>query len=109
MQAATLLVAQILEVVASLILLKLTSKPQYKFVDLFKPDESSKERNWFLASAIGFGVLFALVVITSFVLERFIEPKVGLINFSSLEASFSSSDKSCSKSMPFRVNNTVNS
>lgn len=86
MQAISLLVAQIIELIASFLLLRFTAKPQYKFTDFFRGNESSKERNWLLASAIGFGFLFALVVITSVIVDRVLEPKVRVMNVSSFES-----------------------
>lgn len=72
--------AQILELIAALVLLQSTAKPQYKFVDFFKANEVSKERSWLLASAVGFGFLFMLVFLTSFLADSVVGPKVRLIN-----------------------------
>lgn len=84
-QAISLLLAQSLELFATLLLLKPTAKPQYEFTNFFKTNELSKERNWLLASSIGFGFLFALVVLTSFLVDRVLEPKVCTIDFSSFK------------------------
>ncbi|PON87821.1 CAAX amino terminal protease [Trema orientale] len=74
-EAMSLLLAQCLELIATLLLLKYTAKPEYEFMNFFKVNELSEERNWLLASAIGFGFLFALVVLTSFLVNGFLEPK----------------------------------
>lgn len=81
-QAISLLGAQILELIAAVILLQSTAKPQYKFSNFFKPSKLSKERSWLLASAVGFGFLLVLVILTSFLADRFIGPKVGILNLS---------------------------
>ncbi|KAL6286592.1 hypothetical protein ACE6H2_010982 [Prunus campanulata] len=74
-EAISLLGAQILELIAALVLLQSTAKPQYKFVDFFKANKVSKERSWLLASAIGFGFLFMLVFLTSFLADSVVGPK----------------------------------
>nr|XP_011466896.1 PREDICTED: uncharacterized protein LOC101291066 isoform X2 [Fragaria vesca subsp. vesca] len=74
-EAISLLGAQILELIAAVILLQSTAKPQYKFSNFFKPSKLSKERSWLLASAVGFGFLLVLVILTSFLADRFIGPK----------------------------------
>ncbi|KAL6286585.1 hypothetical protein ACE6H2_010975 [Prunus campanulata] len=73
--AVSLLAAQILELIAALLLLQSTAKPQYKFVDFFKANKVSKERSWLLASAVGFGFLFILVFLTSFLADSVVGPK----------------------------------
>ncbi|XP_048328636.2 uncharacterized protein LOC107417297 [Ziziphus jujuba] len=74
-EAISLLVAQILELIGTLLLLKFTVKPQYNFMNFFKATDLSKDRNWLLASAIGFGFLFSLVSIASFLADKAFEPK----------------------------------
>ncbi|XP_021830908.1 uncharacterized protein LOC110770995, partial [Prunus avium] len=74
-EAISLLGAQILELIAALVLLQSTAKPQYKFVDFFKANKVSKERSWLLASAVGFGFLFMLVFLTSFLADSVVGPK----------------------------------
>lgn len=87
-QAISLLGAQILELIAAMILLQSTAKPQYKFSNFFKPSKLSKERSWLLASAVGFGFLLVLVILTSFLADRFIGPKVGILNLSAFFFAF---------------------
>ena len=86
-QAISLLIAQTLELIATLILLKYTAKPQHNFLNFFKGCNVSKERNWLLASAIGFGFLFTLVLGTSFLANGLLEPKVPVVNFTGFEFS----------------------
>ncbi|KAL5581796.1 hypothetical protein UlMin_014238 [Ulmus minor] len=74
-KAISLLIAQTLELIATLILLKYTAKPQHNFLNFFKGCNLSKERNWLLASAIGFGFLFTLVLGTSLLANGLLEPK----------------------------------
>lgn len=71
----SLLAIQILELAASLLLLKSTAKPEYEVVSFFKTDELSEKRNWLLASSLGFGFLVLLVFLTSLVADRLIGPK----------------------------------
>lgn len=74
-EAISLLGAQTLELIAALLLLQSTAKPQYKFVNFFKANKLSKERSWLLASVVGFGFLFMLVFLTSFLADRVVGPK----------------------------------
>ncbi|XP_041009595.1 uncharacterized protein LOC121253659 isoform X2 [Juglans microcarpa x Juglans regia] len=74
-EAISLLIAQILELIATLLLLQWTAKPRYKFLNLFRANKLSRERNWFLASVLGFGFLFLLVFLTSILADRLIGPK----------------------------------
>nr|TKR86040.1 uncharacterized protein D5086_0000241950 [Populus alba] len=74
-EVLSLLAIQILELAASLLLLKSTAKPEYEVVSFFKTDELSKKRNWLLASSLGFGFLVLLVFLTSLVADRLIGPK----------------------------------
>ncbi|XP_075668824.1 uncharacterized protein LOC142638656 isoform X2 [Castanea sativa] len=71
----SLLAVQILELIGTLFLLQWTAKPQYKFINFFKANKLSKERNWLLASVLGCGFLFLLVFITSILADRLIGPK----------------------------------
>ncbi|KAH1031188.1 hypothetical protein J1N35_043362 [Gossypium stocksii] len=66
-EALSLLVIDILELLATLFLLKSTIKPNNRLLDIFKVNPV--ERNWLLASALGFGVLILLVFITSIVVD----------------------------------------
>ncbi|KAB2612499.1 hypothetical protein D8674_034815 [Pyrus ussuriensis x Pyrus communis] len=74
-EAISLLGAQTLELIAALLLLQSTAKPQSKFVDFFKAKKLSKERSWLLASVVGFGFLFMLVFLTSLLADRVVGPK----------------------------------
>ncbi|KAK4577541.1 hypothetical protein RGQ29_027887 [Quercus rubra] len=71
----SLLAVQILELIGTLFLLQWTAKPQYKFINFFKANKLSKERNWLLASVLGCGFLFLFVFITSILADRLIGPK----------------------------------
>ncbi|BAT90151.1 uncharacterized protein LOC124843449 [Vigna umbellata] len=64
-EALSLLTIQILELSGTLVLLKYTAKPQYKFTNFFKKNNSWSYRNWFLSSALGFGFLALLIFLTS--------------------------------------------
>ncbi|MBA0843213.1 hypothetical protein Goarm_000423 [Gossypium armourianum] len=66
-EALSLLVIDILELLATLFLLKSTIKPSNRLLDIFKVNPV--ERNWLLASALGFGVLILLVFLTSIVVD----------------------------------------
>ncbi|XP_050248251.1 uncharacterized protein LOC126695520 isoform X3 [Quercus robur] len=81
-QILSLLAVQILELIGTLFLLQWTAKPQYKFINFFKTNKLSKERNWLLAAVLGCGFLFLLVFITSILADRLIGPKVGALQFS---------------------------
>ncbi|XP_050381690.1 uncharacterized protein LOC126798697 isoform X1 [Argentina anserina] len=74
-EALSLLGAQFVELIAAMLLLQITAKPHYKFANSFKADKLSNQRNWLLASAVGFGSLFVLVFLTSFLADIFIGPK----------------------------------
>ncbi|KAK9922440.1 hypothetical protein M0R45_030904 [Rubus argutus] len=74
-EAISLVGAQFLEFIAAMLLLQSTANPQYKFVNFFKANKLSKERSWLLASAVGFGFLFMLVFLTSFLADRIIGHK----------------------------------
>ncbi|XP_059450726.1 uncharacterized protein LOC132181493 isoform X2 [Corylus avellana] len=74
-QVLSLLVVQTLEFIATLSLLRWTAKPKYEFVNFFKANNLSKERNWLLASILGFGFLFLLVFLTSILADRLIGSK----------------------------------
>ena len=82
MQAVSLLVVLMLELSGTLFLLSKNIKPQYDLVDFFKDNKISKERNWLLASALGFGFLSLLVFLTSLIGGRLYGVKVGLMNLS---------------------------
>lgn len=69
-QALSLLLFQVLELSAALFLLSRTIKPEYDLVNFFKTIKSPAERNWLLASALGFAVLTSLVFLASLVADR---------------------------------------
>uniref|UniRef100_A0A2C9UWT1 CAAX prenyl protease 2/Lysostaphin resistance protein A-like domain-containing protein n=1 Tax=Manihot esculenta TaxID=3983 RepID=A0A2C9UWT1_MANES len=71
-EALSLLVIQILELTGALLLLRTTAKPEHKLMSFFK---SKKERNWVLASAVGFGSLVLLVFLTSLLADVLVEAK----------------------------------
>ncbi|KAK4846444.1 hypothetical protein QYF36_017265 [Acer negundo] len=75
-QAVSLLVVLMLELGGTLFLLSKNIKPQYDLVDFFKDNKISKERNWLLASALGFGFLSLLVFLTSLIGGRLYGVKV---------------------------------
>lgn len=81
-QALSLLVFQILELCGALFLLSRTMKPEHDLVNFFKANKLPKERNWLLASALGFGVLTLLIVLTSLAADRLFGAKVGLMKSS---------------------------
>ncbi|KAJ7948300.1 CAAX amino terminal protease [Quillaja saponaria] len=74
-EALSLLIVQILELYGVLFLLKFTANPHYNFIKFFKANKSSKDRNWFLASALGFGFLVLLVFFTSLIADAIFGPK----------------------------------
>nr|GMD31071.1 putative CAAX amino terminal protease [Ipomoea batatas]GMD85965.1 putative CAAX amino terminal protease [Ipomoea batatas] len=74
-EAISLLVIQTLELIGVLLLLRFPRKPQSSILEFFQAKQVSKERNWLLASAIGFGLLVFLVFLTSFISYRLVGPK----------------------------------
>ncbi|MBA0698864.1 hypothetical protein Goari_000547 [Gossypium aridum] len=78
-EALSLLVIDILELLATLFLLKSTIKPNNRLLDIFKVNPV--ERNWLLASALGFGVLILLVFLTSIVVDGLYGIKVSFFIF----------------------------
>ncbi|KAF2283456.1 hypothetical protein GH714_007259 [Hevea brasiliensis] len=74
-EALSLLVIQILELIGALLLLRTTAKPEHKLMSFFKSNKLPKERNWVLASALGFGSLILLVFLTSFLVDILAEAK----------------------------------
>ncbi|MED6206903.1 hypothetical protein PIB30_030903 [Stylosanthes scabra] len=75
-QALSLLTIQILELFGALVLLKYTAKPQHDFMRFFKNSSKSlNDRNWFLASALGFGFLVLLIFLTSLLSDGLSGPK----------------------------------
>ncbi|KAJ8568943.1 hypothetical protein K7X08_032680 [Anisodus acutangulus] len=74
-EALSLVVLQVLELIGVLLLLRCPGKPQYKLRDFFQEKQSTKERNWLLASALGFGFLVLLVFITSIIADTLVGTK----------------------------------
>ncbi|KAL5793781.1 hypothetical protein ACOSP7_002375 [Xanthoceras sorbifolium] len=75
-QAVSLLVVQMLELSGTVFLLSKNIKPLHDLVDFFKANKISKERNWLLASALGFGFLSLLVFLSSLVADQLYGVKV---------------------------------
>ncbi|XP_038888338.1 uncharacterized protein LOC120078184 isoform X2 [Benincasa hispida] len=75
-KALSRLTIQTLEFFVTLLLLKLTAKPNYRFRNFFRDNELCSKRNWVFASAFGIGFLFSLAFLTSLLAERLIGPKV---------------------------------
>ncbi|KAI3465742.1 hypothetical protein Pfo_022405 [Paulownia fortunei] len=74
-EAFLILGIQTLELSIVLLLLKYAGKPQYDLPDFFHANKSSKQRSCLLASVLGFGFLFSLVLITSYFADRLMGPK----------------------------------
>ncbi|KAL0560494.1 hypothetical protein IC582_000899 [Cucumis melo] len=74
-KALSRLAIQTLEFILTLLLLKLTAKPNYRFRNFFRDNELCSKRNWIFASAFGVGFLLSLVFLTSLLAERVIGPK----------------------------------
>ncbi|KAE8646178.1 hypothetical protein Csa_016009 [Cucumis sativus] len=79
-KALSRLAIQTLEFILTLLLLKLTAKPNYRFRYFFRDNELCNKRNWIFASAFGVGFLFSLVFLTSLLAESVIGPKQHLKN-----------------------------
>ncbi|KAK3039586.1 hypothetical protein RJ639_027730 [Escallonia herrerae] len=60
-EALSILVIQTLELIGTWLLIASTAKTHYRLLDFSQANELSKGRNWFLASAVGLGVLVFLV------------------------------------------------
>lgn len=80
-QALSLVVLQMLELIVVLLLLRCTGNPQYKLRDFFQEKQSTRERNWLLASALGFVFLVVLVFITSIIADTLVGTKVSCFQF----------------------------
>ncbi|CAK9177598.1 unnamed protein product [Ilex paraguariensis] len=74
-EALSILGIQTSELIGMLLLLRSTGKPLHKFCGFFQAKELSIERNWLLASAVGFGFLVLLIFLTSLLADRLIGPK----------------------------------
>lgn len=70
-----------LELIVVLLLLRCTGNPQYKLRDFFQEKQSTSERNWLLASALGFVFLVVLVFITSIIADTLVGTKVSCFHF----------------------------
>lgn len=57
------------------LLLKRPGKPQYKLLDFFQMNELAGERNWLMASLLGFSFLMFVVLFTSVVADHFLGQK----------------------------------
>ncbi|XP_028807915.1 uncharacterized protein LOC114763028 isoform X2 [Neltuma alba] len=68
-----ILFIQILELNGALFLLKYMAKPQYKLPNFFK-SSGLVDRNWVLASAVGFGVLVLLLYLLSLIESKLFGP-----------------------------------
>ncbi|CAN0915002.1 hypothetical protein LINGRAHAP2_LOCUS28876 [Linum grandiflorum] len=69
-ETVSLLIIQILELAGTLILLSSTAKPKHQLINFFQANKSDSDRNWVLATALGFGFLVLLVLLTSLVAEQ---------------------------------------
>ncbi|KAF5726387.1 hypothetical protein HS088_TW22G00065 [Tripterygium wilfordii] len=72
-EALSLLILQILELAGAPFLLG-AAKPNCAFVS-FNANKSAKERNWLLASALGFGSIISLVFLTSILSDNIVGTK----------------------------------
>ncbi|PIA41266.1 hypothetical protein AQUCO_02300197v1, partial [Aquilegia coerulea] len=75
-EALSILFIQTAELLGALALLNYTTKTQSKVTSLLLGSNLSKERNWVQASAVGFAVLALLVLLTSYLADRLVGPKV---------------------------------
>ncbi|XP_058083366.1 uncharacterized protein LOC131231251 [Magnolia sinica] len=75
MKAISLPIIQTTELLGALALLQYTTKRQYKLTSFFHGKKHSGERNWIQASALGFGFLISLVLLTSLLADRLIGTK----------------------------------
>ncbi|CAI0549758.1 unnamed protein product [Linum tenue] len=66
-QVISLLVVQTLELAGALLLLSTAARPEHKLTNFFQVKKTDKERNWVLASALGFGFLLLMILLTSLV------------------------------------------
>ncbi|XP_022969190.1 uncharacterized protein LOC111468260 [Cucurbita maxima] len=66
---------QTIEFIVTVLLLKVTAKPNYRFRNFFRDHNLGGKRNWLFASAFGFGFLVSLVFLTSILAETVIGPK----------------------------------
>ncbi|GKU96478.1 hypothetical protein SLEP1_g9709 [Rubroshorea leprosula] len=70
-QALSLFVLESLELTGTFLLLRSILKPKHGLLNLYKASKLPKDRNWLLASALGFTVLIFLVFLTSILADRF--------------------------------------
>ncbi|EOA31092.1 hypothetical protein CARUB_v10014241mg [Capsella rubella] len=69
-QVLSLVALQMVELVGTVILLKITAKPQCKSIDFLKGNDSREARNWVVGSALGLGCLVGFIFITSLVADQ---------------------------------------
>ncbi|KAL8130039.1 hypothetical protein V2J09_019194 [Rumex salicifolius] len=74
-KALSVLVIQSVELLSTLILLQFTSKPEYGLVRLLKHEKLNNERNWLLASLLGFMLLLFIIFLTSYLADSLIGTK----------------------------------
>lgn len=74
-KALSLLGFETLELMGFSLLLKRPGKPQYKLLDFFQMNELAGERNWLMASLLGFSFLMFVVLFTSVVADHFLGQK----------------------------------
>lgn len=74
-QAVSLVLLESLELTGTLFLLSSSIKPKQGLSSFFKAMITSKERNWLLASILGFGILVLLVFLTSALADQLYGPK----------------------------------
>ncbi|KAM7503454.1 hypothetical protein LguiB_002358 [Lonicera macranthoides] len=74
-EALSVLVFQTLELIGVSLLLRFSADPQYELLNFFQDSKLPKERNWLLASFLGFGFLLLLVFLTSLLADVLIGPK----------------------------------
>lgn len=71
-QVLSLVLLQMLELLVTLFLLRITAKPQYKSIDFLKGNNnySTQGRNWVVGSALGLGTLVCFIFLTSLVADQ---------------------------------------
>lgn len=76
-EALSLLLLQSLELIGVFLLLRYTAKPQYNLLSFggVKEVRVPNERNWLVATALGFGFLIVLGILISLVADRVVGPK----------------------------------
>lgn len=77
LQAVALLVIETLELFGALLLLEFTTK--HKPVSFFQIGKMRSERSWMVTAVLGFGVLVIAMFFTSFLADKLVDTKVGLV------------------------------